>query len=303
MYFSQKVLLSGLQISSIIIVQARTTTYTSCFVEHWTFSKSCSTSLSPPARPPSLCLCISLSLSFVVVRGAIEHPIKPYPEPLLLLSSGGPQTPQSFQTRAELWGWGRVEGILSCLLRSIFTIFCALCSLYPDLSERHHSRRLAPPDPLLCLSLSVCSNGGPDNNSTRCRIVHYWKPPRMHKQLTHLVVFFGCCCCCFSGHTPDRHSGRHFIGPSCVCLGRGFVEPRPPAGIREDNSGAFRWVFHWLLSPRNSHNIIGAVHFLPASPLCPIVTQSVCLSTSSFFLYDLKPAFPLWLLSIHTLYF
>lgn len=64
MYFSQKVLLSGLQISSIITVQVRTTTYTSCFVARWTFSKSCSTRLSPPARPlspsvsvfPFLCL-------------------------------------------------------------------------------------------------------------------------------------------------------------------------------------------------------------------------------------------------------
>lgn len=96
----------------------------------------------------------------------------------------------------------------------------------------------------------------------------------------HTQLFF------FSGHILHQYSGQHFIAPSLTRLARGFVEARPPAGIREDNSGAFRWVFHWLLLPSSSRNIIGAVHFVPASLLCPVVTQSICLSISSFSLWE-----------------
>lgn len=198
MYFSQKVLLSGLQISSIITVQVRTTTYTSCFVARWTFSKSCSTRLSPPARPlspsvsvfPFLCLLSRCEERSNIPSNHIQS-LCFFFHPVALRHH------KAFKQGQSCGGGGRVEGILSCLLRSIFTIFCALSSLYPDLSERHHSRRLAPPDPLLCLPLSVCSNRGPDNNSARCRIVYYWKPPRLHKQLTHLVVFFWLLLFCF----------------------------------------------------------------------------------------------------------
>lgn len=86
----------------------------------------------------------------------------------------------------------------------------------------------------------------------------------------------------FPGRIPHQYIGQHFIAPSLTHLARGFVEPRPPAGIREDNSRAFRWVFLWLLLPQSSRNIIGTVHFVPASLLCPAVTQSICLSYSSF---------------------
>lgn len=57
---------------------------------------------------------------------------------------------------------------------------------------------------------------------------------------------------------------------------RGFVQPRPPAGIRDDNSGAFRQ----LLLHCNSHNITETVHFIQPSLLCSPVTQSICLPTS-----------------------
>lgn len=87
----------------------------------------------------------------------------------------------------------------------------------------------------------------------------------------------------FSGFVPHQYIGQCFVTPTSLkCFGRGFVEPRPPAGIREDNSGAFRWVFLWLLLLSSSGNIIGTVHFAAASLLCPAVTQSIRLSCSSF---------------------
>lgn len=119
--------------------------------------------------------------------------------------------------------------------------------------------------------------GGPDQNSTQLCIVFCWMHPKLHKRLTHLVFFFF-----FPGCISRQYSGQQFIGPVQARLGRGFVEERPPAGIREDSSGAFRWVFHRLLSPQSSRNIIGTVHFVPASLLCPIVAQSICLSTPLF---------------------
>lgn len=87
----------------------------------------------------------------------------------------------------------------------------------------------------------------------------------------------------FSGFVTYQYIGQCFVTPTSLkCFGRGFVEPRPPAGIREDNSGAFRWVFLWLLLLSSSDNIIGTVHFAAASLLCPAVTQSIRLSCSSF---------------------
>lgn len=70
---------------------------------------------------------------------------------------------------------------------------------------------------------------------------------------------------------------------------RGFVQPRPPAGIRDDNSGAFRQ----LLLHCNSHNITETVHFIQPSPLCSPVTQSICLPT--FSCLDTRLASPLCL--------
>lgn len=65
---------------------------------------------------------------------------------------------------------------------------------------------------------------------------------------------------------------------------RGFVQPRPPAGIRDDNSGAFRQ----LLLHCKSHNITKMVHFIQPSILCSAGTQSSCLPT--FCCLDLRLA-------------
>lgn len=196
MYFSQKVLLSGLQISSIITVQVRTTTYTSCFVARWTFSKSCSTRLSPPARPlspsvsvfPFLCLLSRCEERSNIPSNHIQS-LCFFFHPVALRHH------KAFKQGQSCGGGGRVEGILSWgAFSPSFVLFprCILTFLNATtpVGSRHQT-------PLLCLPLSVCSNRGPDNNSARCRIVYYWKPPRLHKQLTHLVVFFWLLLFCF----------------------------------------------------------------------------------------------------------
>lgn len=113
------------------------------------------------------------------------------------MAPSGPQTPQSFETSWELRVWrtwgGGCWGYSQLREGGIFTSFCTPLSMYPDLSECHRACRLAPPDPLLPLSLSACSDGGPDNNnnnSTQPCIVFRWKLPQQHKRLTHSVVFF-----------------------------------------------------------------------------------------------------------------
>lgn len=204
----------------------------------------------------------------------------PNPEPLCPLSCASwPSDTVELSNKGRggrCGGGSRVEGILSCLLRGIFTNFCARCTLtFLSTIAPVGSRHQTPYSVSLFLFSPVGVSIIIQHSTVLCTIeshlgcISNW----------HTSYFFHF----FYGRTPDRYSGQRFIAPSCVCLGRGFVEPRPPAGITEDNSRAFRWVFHWLLSPRKSHNIIGTVHFLPASLLCPIVTQSGCRSTSSFF--------------------
>ncbi len=162
----------------------------------------------------------------------------------------------------DMEGGGRIEGTHNCFLREAFSPAFVPLGRSTLTFLSHHACLRVPLDPLVSLPLSTFSDGGPNNNSTQPCIVFSWKPPRLHKQLTHSVVFFWA-----------HFSPIFWSAPSLAHLARGFMEPRPPAGIREDNSRAFRWVFHWLLLPRSSRNIIGTVHFVPASLLCHVVTQ------------------------------
>ena len=184
----------------------------------------------------------------------------------------------------DVAGGGRVEGTHNCLLREAFSpafVPLAHCTLtFLTAAAPVGSRHRTP----YSLRFSAFSDGGPNNNATQPSIVSHWKPPRLHKQSTRFFFFFD-----FWEHFTPIFS-QHFIAtppptPSHTHLAKGFVEPRPPAGIREDGSRAFRWVFRRLLLPRSSRNIIGTVHFVPAFPLCPVVTQSICLSTSSHSLW------------------
>lgn len=126
-----------------------------------------------------------------------------------------------------------------------------------------HQPPLLPPH-----SLFAFPNRGPNYNSTKPHIVF----PILHCVESCKLFFFWICSAPI--YWPV------FCHPHLSQ--RGFVDPRPPAGIREDNSGAFRWVFLWLLLLSSSGNIIGTVHFAAASLLCPAVTQSIRLSCSSF---------------------
>lgn len=77
----------------------------------------------------------------------------------------------------------------------------------------------------------------------------------------------------------SSHQCSGILSPSFI---KSFIQPRPPAGIRDDNSGAFRQ----LLLHCNSHNITETVHFIQPSLLCPAVTQCICLPT--FSCWDLR---------------
>lgn len=99
----------------------------------------------------------------------------------------------------------------------------------------------------------------------------------LYKPIDMFAEGFFCCVFFFPRQSPHQCSG--ILSPSFI---KSFIQPRPPAGIRDDNSGAFRQ----LLLHCNSHNITETVHFIQPSLLCPPVTQCICLPT--FSCWDLR---------------
>lgn len=131
-------------------------------------------------------------------------------------------------------GGGQVQGHNNYISSSFYNLH----SLYSDLSGHLHACRLAPADPLLSL---------PFRHSLMGVLIKIQLRPVLCSVESHYRCISNRHTLFISGtfHTDIQVS---ILSPSLPrALTQGFVEPRPPAGIRGDNSRTLRWVLFWLL--------------------------------------------------------
>lgn len=178
-------------------------------------------------------------------------------------------------------GGSSVEGTHNCFLREAYSpAFVHLSRCTPTFPSATTPIRLHHQTPY---SLFLRSDRGRDNNSMQPLIVFRWKS---HRQRMLLATFF--LPCIFYTNIPV-----------CVLLpflshsGRGFGGPRPPAGIREDNGRAFRWIFPLaFVAPMQPQ------HYRNSPPLCILpLSLNPSVSPPPLSSCELSSASPLWLLS------